>query len=65
MASGELRGECRVRSPRSALRGTEASFARVEAFPRLVTVAREFASGGARIAGLVAPSSACSCVITS
>lgn len=39
--------------PRSALRAAEAA-TRVEAFPRLVTVAREFASGGARIAGLVA-----------
>lgn len=40
-------------APRTALRTMEAS-SRVEAFPRLVTVAREFASGGARVAGLIA-----------
>jgi cytidylate kinase len=63
MASGDLEGRTAGEGSRNGGRALEKSGAEgrsatrpasVEAFPRLITVAREFASGGARVAGLVA-----------
>ena len=53
MGSGSLEGRSAAEAS-ARPRAADAPSGRVEAFPRLVTVAREFASGGARVAGLIA-----------